>query len=153
MGGLRPYFEIDFSGRLSRGRFWDLWHGARRVNVLPFLGLVGGGVAIIIANGRSSPALGAGAAVVAGLSVLTFAWLGFASMSRAVRRLHDFNRSGLILLTPLPCLALPLGVAMAGYTQVALACLILPLLAVYLNFNALGKPGDAGSNRYGPPQP
>jgi uncharacterized membrane protein YhaH (DUF805 family) len=97
----------SFKGRIGRGSFWARW-------VMLMLGSFVGGLilgAMALAGGRSFAPL----VVVLELALLTLVvWL---SLAMQVKRWHDLDRSGLMVLWNFTFIALPIVLIILGFVR------------------------------------
>lgn len=163
---------LSFRGRATRTEYWSFYLFSSLLSYIPYQIFAFGLMAAGVLNSQMQPTeeeLSAGAAliVMALLALYLLPALVFAlpHWGTLVRRLHDRNHSGWLLLWPVViCVGMAIAAAVAipyyeGKTDSGLrASAILPLLlgvlaymgfCIYL-FVQLVLPGQAGPNKYGP---
>ena len=129
---------FNFKGRATRSQFWYFVLSLFLVNiVVQIFGMI--------------PYLG---------TLITFAWALFTlipSIAIQVRRLHDTNKSGLLIIVPYACIVLgliSLGLAFACRSSAFVTIMQILMLLALLSYIGLivlwCLKSDEGENKYGP---
>ncbi len=141
---LMPYRRyFDFSGRSRRKEFWMFMLFIFLVSiVLGFVMVATMGVGLAALQGGANPLAMSGSMGIVGIILVIFALATIIpSIAVQVRRLHDLNQTGWLLLGAIIVLAVLNAIPKVGG--------ILYLIAYVGWLVYLAMPGTAGANKYG----